>query len=384
MSAAEDDSELRDLLIHNLENSGVLNKLKAQMRAAVFLAMEEQDLLENKGPLANEPLERCLHSRDGRLVASLIMDFLQEFNLDLSLSVFRPEINREGPDSRVQVSRELGLADERGALLLELVRRRRSDLEHQQEPTPGQLALARTKFDLYDPDHCGSVRNEDLIGVFMDLFPGLNRNMVERFITDELSSSGCLTHTADFQMFVTLYKRLFAQCRAVVFPSSDAAVDRAEDGIQKDRDSSQPLIQDPDEELEDGDSFFDDPLPQAQKTYGRRTEAPQSPAGSRAEDVRSTRSLSDKQMVAGLEPEERRPAERAVSINSGRMTDQDYDDDFNSHRSELTHSDLSIGEEIEEVSIEGLQDSEQCDDTQDVSVSRLSPGPGTDYMEDVS
>lgn len=28
MSAAEDDTELRDLLIQNLENSGVLNKLK--------------------------------------------------------------------------------------------------------------------------------------------------------------------------------------------------------------------------------------------------------------------------------------------------------------------------------------------------------------------
>lgn len=30
MSAAEDDTELRDLLIQNLENSGVLNKLKVR------------------------------------------------------------------------------------------------------------------------------------------------------------------------------------------------------------------------------------------------------------------------------------------------------------------------------------------------------------------
>lgn len=30
MSAAEDDTELRDLLIQNLENSGVLNKLKVK------------------------------------------------------------------------------------------------------------------------------------------------------------------------------------------------------------------------------------------------------------------------------------------------------------------------------------------------------------------
>lgn len=30
MSAAEDDTELRDLLIQNLENSGALNKLKVK------------------------------------------------------------------------------------------------------------------------------------------------------------------------------------------------------------------------------------------------------------------------------------------------------------------------------------------------------------------
>ena len=32
MSAAEDDTELRDLLIQNLENSGILNKLKVGAR----------------------------------------------------------------------------------------------------------------------------------------------------------------------------------------------------------------------------------------------------------------------------------------------------------------------------------------------------------------
>lgn len=32
MSAAEDDTELRDLLIQNLENSGVLNKLKVPQK----------------------------------------------------------------------------------------------------------------------------------------------------------------------------------------------------------------------------------------------------------------------------------------------------------------------------------------------------------------
>uniref|UniRef100_A0A3Q2EIX7 Centrosomal protein 43 n=1 Tax=Cyprinodon variegatus TaxID=28743 RepID=A0A3Q2EIX7_CYPVA len=130
MSAAEDDTELRDLLIQNLENSGVLNKLKAEMRAAVFLAMEDQDRLENKTPLINENLKKCLSTKDGRLVASLILDFLQVFSLDFSLAVFQPEINSlNGLDGRDLVCRELGLSESElnrnSPVLLELVRRSR-------------------------------------------------------------------------------------------------------------------------------------------------------------------------------------------------------------------------------------------------------------------
>lgn len=45
---AEEDTELRDLLVQTLENSGVLNRIKAELRAAVFLALEEQEKVEVK------------------------------------------------------------------------------------------------------------------------------------------------------------------------------------------------------------------------------------------------------------------------------------------------------------------------------------------------
>ena len=84
-----------------------------------------------------------------------------------------------------------------------------------------------------------------------------------------------------------------------------------------------------------------------------------------------------------------------------------------SHRSDLSRSELSIGEEIEEVSIEGPDNSDKVithflvsppctlplnvyiiyhmllfvvqfdDTTQDLSVSQLSQSHGADYMEDV-
>lgn len=77
------------------------------------------------------------------------------------------------------------------------------------------------------------------------------------------------------------------------------------------------------------------------------------------------------------------PSDRSGSLH---LDDEvEYDDDFNSHRSEFSKSELSIGEEIEGVSIEGPDHSDKVDEsTQDVSISQLSQSHGADYMEDVS
>ncbi|KAM6905740.1 centrosomal protein 43 isoform 2-T2 [Lycodopsis pacificus] len=326
MSATEDDTELRDLLIQNLENNGVLNKLKAEMRAAVFLAMEEQDKLENKSPLINENLKKCLNSRDGRLVAGLIVDFLQVFNLDFSLAVFQPEINSlNSLDSRDLVCRDLCLSESEVnrncPLLLELVRRGRH--KPSEEPSQKQISVARKKFDFYDKDGSSSVRREDVKNVFTDLFPSLNKNMLERFITDELRAADqSFSTTVDFQVFVGFYKRLFSQCRAVVVQDSDGVLPEEKiSSVSKDLDSVVSLSQgelqhsgsrlgeashnrtpsvglerehldldlEVEEDHEDGDSFFDDPLPKPQKTYGWKVESSGtrgSPAGSLSEAPR--------------------------------------------------------------------------------------------------
>lgn len=41
MSAAEDDTELRDLLIQNLEKSGIMNKLKVRKLQSIFSTLAE-------------------------------------------------------------------------------------------------------------------------------------------------------------------------------------------------------------------------------------------------------------------------------------------------------------------------------------------------------
>ncbi|XP_075968223.1 centrosomal protein 43 isoform X2 [Anarhichas minor] len=432
MSATEDDTELRDLLIQNLENNGVLNKLKAEMRAAVFLAMEEQDQLENKSPLINENLKKCLNSRDGRLVAGLIVDFLQVFNLDFSLAVFQPEINSlNSLDSRDLVCRDLCLSESEVnrncPLLLELVRRGRH--KPSEEPSQKQISVARKKFDFYDKDGSGSVRREDLNNVFTDLFPSLNKYMLERFITDELRAADqSFSTTVDFQVFVGFYKRLFSQCRAVVVQDSEGVLPEEKiSSVSKDLDSVVSLSQgelqhsgsrlgeashnrtpsvglerehldldlEVEEDHEDGDSFFDDPLPKPQKTYGWKVESSGtrgSPAGSLSEAPRpgpgpgggsstSEQSHSRNGASRGFR-DSKAPNDKTGSLHL--EDDVEYDDDFNSHRSDLSKSELSIGEEIEEVSIEGPDVSDKFDEsTQDLSVSQLSQSHGADYMEEV-
>ncbi|XP_058611561.1 FGFR1 oncogene partner isoform X7 [Onychostoma macrolepis] len=510
MSATEEDTELRDLLIQNLENSGVLNKIKAELRAAVFLALEEQDKVENKTPLVNENLKKSLNTKDGRLVAGLITDFLQVFNLDFTLAVFQPEISTlNGLDSRETLSKELGISEtevnKNTPLLLELVKRGRHkdktsvftegdrliEKTFPKELLPRQIADARKKFDSHDKNRSGEINREAVIGIFADLFPQFSRNMLDSYITEEFRAKGKDTsNTVDFQDFLGMYKCFFIQCRSVVTSdSSDAlyssskttedkiisssaskiprykgfvkhssaqeekpnpkAGDRRpgeplgsqenrgsvqvseglEEGLGDGKNLPTPLRRALELGLEDedeGDSFFDDPLPKPQKTYGcGLTSADKPYSGQRhSEKSYSQKEVSscpfsrreglgsslgkafkaDTQLKsAGGSSESSQKDHSSDKNGTSSSKDKgvkefpvpnektasplleeylDYDDDFNSHRSENSKSEVSIDEEIE-VSIEGPDISDKLEETtQDVSVSQISLG--ADYMEDVA
>ncbi|KAJ0026588.1 hypothetical protein NQD34_017588 [Periophthalmus magnuspinnatus] len=430
MSAAEDDTELRDLLLQNLENSGVLSRLKAQMRAAVFLAMEEQDQLENKAPLVNENLKNCLNTRDGRVVASLVLDFLQVFDLDFSRSVFEPEISAKQLESRDLLCKDLDLnPNPKSPLLLELVQRhhqhrtkdRTKDWTKDQGPSEKQLEWVRQRFDFYDRDGAGSINKDDAKRVFFDLFPKMNRHVLEQFVLEELRDRAVSTE-CEWKTFQLLYQSLFSFSSSVVEscgqdqdseerPSAPhrqgfetKGVSGLDPGLTRDPGLDSGLNPDPQRDLDldhvdDGDSFFDDPLPAPQKTYGCSEDS------GPVLVLRRDKSLSDLSILAAS-TEVRKPESPIPSLSLGRSSssepshtgaskakgpkdsrplsgrsgshrldeDVEYDDDFN--------SELSIGEEIEEVSIEGPEPSDKFDEmTQDLSVSQLSHT--ADYMEEV-
>ncbi|XP_032881575.1 centrosomal protein 43 isoform X2 [Amblyraja radiata] len=232
--SAEEDTELRDLLVQTLESSGVLNKIKAELRAAVFLALEEQERIENKTPLVNESLKMFLNTEDGRLVAGLVTEFLQFFNLDFTLAVFQPETNTfSGLDGRDNLARELGLREGdclKGApILLEVMRKnRQKEKDHifsegdqvtciPKELPAKHIAEAKKKFEFYDKDKNGELNKEELKELFVDLFPHFPKNMLDRYVNDEFRAvDKDFSNAIDYDEFLGMYKKLFIQCRSVV------------------------------------------------------------------------------------------------------------------------------------------------------------------------
>ncbi|VFV25589.1 fgfr1 oncogene partner [Lynx pardinus] len=371
----EEDMELRDLLVQTLENSGVLNRIKAELRAAVFLALEEQEKVENKTPLVNESLRKFLNTRDGRLVAGLVAEFLQFFNLDFTLAVFQPETSTfQGLEGRENLARDLGIIEAEGTvggpLLLEVIRRCQ---QKEKGSTNGEGALDLS--DVHSPPKSPDGKTSAHSG------PSKANSEASQSDTSlsssepkSRSSLHLLTHETKIGSFLS-NKSLDVKDKAGLCPDGDDM---------------------------EGDSFFDDPIPKPEKTYGWRSEpgppagslaslsdapplksgrssltgAPGAPSSAEAGSKRGNTVLKDLKLVN----------DKVGSLGLGTGEDDDYVDDFNStsHRSEK--SELSIGEEIEEdlsVEMDDINTSDKLDDlTQDLTVSQLSDV--ADYLEDVA
>ncbi|XP_072264565.1 centrosomal protein 43 [Pyxicephalus adspersus] len=430
MSAADEDTELRDLLINTLENNGVLNKIKAELRASVFLALEEQERAENKPALVNENLRQFLNSREGRLVSGLVTDFLQHFHLDFTLAVLQPEANLPStPDVRTHIAEELGLpeADKGGPLLLQLVRQvqhREPPVNGLQELPPALMAEAKAKFDVYDRDKNGEISKEELRDLFVDLFPHFHRDMLDRYVNDEFSAADKdFSSGIDLQEFLAMHRRLFIQGRSVVaqdvsdllHPSSKLQLHTKSDNSSSTKShdihslsnfiKSQSKIdtirldqeEGEDSKLDDleGDSFFDDPIPKPETTFGWKEETGK-PNGSLSAVLHSGgdksepsshsevpnihdgslhNSLKDLKLTSG----------KTNSLELGAGNEDEYADDFNSTSQRSDKSEVSIGEDLEEeFSVDDLTGSDHKleDFTLDNSISHISDV--ADYLEDVS
>ncbi|XP_017363784.1 centrosomal protein 43 isoform X2 [Cebus imitator] len=400
---AEEDTELRDLLVQTLENSGVLNRIKAELRAAVFLALEEQEKVENKTPLVNESLKKFLNTKDGRLVASLVAEFLQFFNLDFTLAVFQPETSTlQGLEGRENLARDLGIIEAEGTvggpLLLEVIRRCQ---QKEKGPTTGEGTLDLS--DVHSPPKSPEGKTSaQTTPSKIPRYKGQGKKKTsgqkagDKKANSEASQSDTSVSLSEPKSKSSLHL-LSHETKIGSFLSNKTLDGKDKAGLC------------PDEDDMEGDSFFDDPIPKPEKTYGLNE--PRKQAGSLASlsdapplksglsSLAGAPSLKDSESKRGniVLKDLKLISDKIGSLGLGTGEDDDYVDDFNrvltfspppkistSHRSEK--SEISIGEEIEEdlsVGIDDINTSEKLDDlTQDLTVSQLSDV--ADYLEDVA
>ncbi|NXT43098.1 FR1OP protein, partial [Pelecanoides urinatrix] len=374
-AATEEDTELRDLLVQTLESSGVLNKIKAELRAAVFLALEDQEKVENKTPLVNESLKSFLGTKDGRLVAGLVAEFLRFFNLDFTLAVFQPESSTlNGLDGRENLARDLGITEAEGSvggpLLLEVVRK------CQQKKTSGSGEV------ILSDSLCPTSKSSDGRSSTHPI-PNKLPNVCEISKRENSWLFSLTFKVAETTQSDTSVSSGEASKRSIHFLPNEAKLDpQLENKDLNTKEKSDPGV---DEDDVEGDSFFDDPIPKPERTYGWRTEVNKAGGLASLSDAPPLKSeLSSLTGAPSLKESDnlnRNSVLKDLRLVNAKLGSLELGN--TSHRSEK--SDISIGEEIDEISVE-TEESNASDKlegiTQDLTISQLSDV--ADYLEDVA
>lgn len=115
--------DLKTLVTRTLEKRGVLARIRAELRANVFAAIEEEDrALENdENPSfallgsCNERAKQLHTSPTGKLLTALICDYLEWCQLEHTLKVYLPECNLPRGFWKSELKERLGQKTEAGA-----------------------------------------------------------------------------------------------------------------------------------------------------------------------------------------------------------------------------------------------------------------------------
>ncbi|NWZ79200.1 FR1OP protein, partial [Poecile atricapillus] len=385
-AATEEDTELRDLLVQTLESSGVLNKIKAELRAAVFLALEEQEKVENKAPLVNESLKSFLGTKDGRLVAGLVAEFLRFFNLDFTLAVFQPESSTlNGLDGRENLARDLGITEAEGTvggpLLLEVVRK------CQQKKTSGGREV------ILSDSQCPTSKSSEGRSSAHSI-PNKLCNICEMSKRENSCETVDMTATENTQSDTSVSSGE-ASKRSIHFLPNETKLDpQLENKDLNTKEKSDPVV---DEDDVEEDSFFDDPVPKPERTYSWKTETNKTGGLASLSDAPALKSglssLTGAPLLKESDNLDRNSVLKDLRLVNAKLGSLELGNLISllvvfflfstSHRSEK--SDISIGEEIDEISV-GTEESNASDKlesiTQDLTISQLSDV--ADYLEDVA
>ncbi|KAI8807215.1 hypothetical protein BJ742DRAFT_337986 [Cladochytrium replicatum] len=111
---AEDIQALKALVADALATRGVLARIKAELRASVFLVLQESKTGAKVSlPRENQIANQLLDEQEGRIAVELVRDFLDAFELKSTLAVFEAEVDlaRFGKGDYGSIVNTLGISE---------------------------------------------------------------------------------------------------------------------------------------------------------------------------------------------------------------------------------------------------------------------------------
>jgi hypothetical protein len=170
----EEDQELRELLISNLESRGVLSKIKADLRAAIFQCLDSRSTNE------------LLSGQDAQLPLSLCADLLEKFGLFSTNKVFQTECGSVAQTSilsREELKSRLGIEPEgeKKPLVNYLIENKQTNKSQQLIDIKSR---ARTEFNHYDHEKLDKIHLQDAASALLDLFPSVSETQAEFLFSD--------------------------------------------------------------------------------------------------------------------------------------------------------------------------------------------------------
>lgn len=134
--------ELKELVIKNLEEAGIIDTMRAQLRTNVFKALQNE---EGSLRLCKSELFKATESETGKICAELFRDFLEFYKAEFTLNVFLPECRLASEkQSLPSLQEKLGLSpDPTIPLIFKLVQKALATKEV--TPSPKTISLPPLK-----------------------------------------------------------------------------------------------------------------------------------------------------------------------------------------------------------------------------------------------
>ncbi|CAG9324109.1 unnamed protein product [Blepharisma stoltei] len=130
--------DLKELVIETLDNNGILDTIRAQLRSSVFNALQQE---QAKAGGNKTEAQKVMETEPGQLCSELFRDFLQNLGMVHTLNVWLPECKLpEEPKDRSFIENKLNIKGDNNPLIYQVIKKfKESQSQKQESKEPEEL-----------------------------------------------------------------------------------------------------------------------------------------------------------------------------------------------------------------------------------------------------